>query len=565
VLGGRGWSARCSAGALALLAPLLALAGCGSGGSSGETSPGRGGTLIDAEDASPAILNPLLPEGATATTQRIASNVLQNLLTTDASGHVVPQLATEVPSGADVRPGPLRVTFRLRPEARWSDGPRVTSADVVFTWHTMMDPRWPIANRSGWDRIRTIRPGRTATGGTCPGATCFTVAFRGDYAPWRDVFNVAGGYYVLPRHVLRRKDFSTVWNDGGLVGSGPFRLSSYRSGVRAVLTADPGYWDRERAGGGPFLDRIVLNFLQGPAAALTALRQGEAQMASVGPDPDAIQRAREVPDTTVQEVPSVFLEHVALDAGEPPFDDVRVRRAFADAIDRDQIAQVLLDGGVPVAQSVLKPFQPGYADSFARYSYDPGAAGHLLEAAGWRRGGDGVFAKDGHELRVPLSFDAGDDLRATTARLMARQAKAAGILIVPTPENQDALYGGLADGTFTASMFAIGGGLDPSLTGLLASDQVPSEGNRFSGQNVYRWTDREADTLMRRSDSQIDPDARAATLRRLSDRVADQVPLLPLYQQPNAVAFTSALHGVDENPTQAEVFWNSAEWSLDPG
>jgi peptide/nickel transport system substrate-binding protein len=244
---------------------------------------------------------------------------------------------------------------------------------------------------------------------------------------------------------------------------------------------------------------------------------------------------------------------------------VRVRRAFADAIDRDQIARVLLDGRVPVAQSVLKPFQPGYADSFARYSYDPGAAAGLLGRAGWRRGDDGVFAKDGHELRVPLSFDAGDDLRATTARLMARQAKAAGILIVPTPENQDALYGGLADGTFTASMFAIGGGLDPSLTGLLASDQVPSEGNRFSGQNVYRWTDREADTLMRRSDSQIDPGARDATLRRLSDRVASQVPLLPLYQQPNAVAFTSALHGVDENPTQAEVFWNSAEWSLDPG
>jgi peptide/nickel transport system substrate-binding protein len=265
----------------------------------------------------------------------------------------------------------------------------------------------------------------------------------------------------------------------------------------------------------------------------------------------------------VQEVPSVFLEHVALDTGEPPFDDVRVRRAFAQAIDRDQIADVLLDGGVPVAQSVLKPFQPGYADSFSRYSYDPGGAADELERAGWRRDGDGIFAKGGRELRVPLTFDAGDDLRATTARLMARQARAAGILLVPTPENQDALYGGLADGSFTASMFAIGGGVDPSLTGLLDSSQIPAEGNGFSGQNVYRWTDREADTLMRRSDSQIDPAARARTLRRLSDRVAAQVPLLPLYQQPNAVAFTSALHGVDENPTQAEVFWNSAGWSLE--
>ena len=120
----------------------------------------------------------------------------------------------------------------------------------------------------------------------------------------------------------------------------------------------------------------------------------------------------------------------------------------------------------------------------------------------------------------------------------------------------------LNQGDFTAVMAAFGGGVDPSPTGLLASDQIPTEENGFSGQNVYRWSDSEADSLMRRSDRQVDDAARAATLARLQRIIADQVPLIPLYQQPNTVVHTTALSGVRENPTQAEVFWNSGVWSL---
>ena len=59
-------------------------------------------------------------------------------------------------------------------------------------------------------------------------------------------------------------------------------------------------------------------------------------------------------------------------------------------------------------------------------------------------------------------------------------------------------------GDFTAAMYAIGGGLEPTVTGLLASNQIPTEGNGFTGQNVYRWSDPDADRLMRLSDRTID-------------------------------------------------------------
>jgi peptide/nickel transport system substrate-binding protein len=554
-----------AAAALAAAAVALLLSGCGSSGG-GEPSPERGGTLVDAEYQAPPILNVLLADGATVTGQRIVSNILQNLLTVNEKGEYVPQLAEAVPSGTDVREGPLRVTFRLRPEARWSDGEPVTTADVAFTLRTMMDEHNQIASRAGWDQIARIEPGRTAAGGTCAAATCFTVAFRGDYAPWRDVFSVSGGYYVLPRHVLRGKDFNTVWNDGGIVGSGPFTLASYQPRVRAELARSPRYWGSKDAGGGPFLDRIVVNFLDSPGGAVNALRQGEAQMASLPPEPDLIARADAIDGIEVQAAPSVYFEHIILNLQAEPLTDPAVRRALAYAIDRQQVVQVLLASSFPVLQSVLKPFQLGYVPAFEGYTYDPRRARSLLTAAGWTLGADGIFEKDGRGLEIPIVITAGDELRRTTVRLMADQAARAGIRLTARSETPDTIFGGaLVQGDFTAAELAFGSGLEPSLTTLLATDQIPTEGNGFTGQNVYRWSDLDADRLMRLADRTVDDAARARALAQVQEIVADQVPLIPLYQQPNAVAHTEALSGVRENPSQAEVFWNSAEWSLGGG
>lgn len=551
--------------ALAAAATALAALGAAGCGSSGGEAPAAGGTLVDAEDQAPPILNVMLADGATVPAQRVMSNILQNLLTVDDRGRYVPQLAESVPSGRDVRPGPLRVTFRIRPDARWSDGRAVTSADAVFTWRTMINPANQVASRTGWDQIAAITAGRTATGASCPPRTCFTVAFRGDYAPWRDVFSVSGGYFLLPRHVLSGKDFNTVWNAGGVVGSGPFVLQSYQPRVRAVLARNPRYWDT-RAGGGPHLDRIVINFLDSPAAALTALRQGEAQMASPPPDPAVIDRAKAVSGVSVQSVPSVFFEHIILNTRAAPLTDPRVRAALAYSIDRAQIVHVLLGDSVPVLQSLLRPFQLGYEPAFASYTYDPARAAVLLQSAGWTRGADGIFQKGGRELTIPLITTSESELRRTTARLIAEQAARAGIRIRPRSESSDRIFGGiLTQGDFTAVMVAFGGGVDPSPTGLLASDQIPSKGNGFTGQNVYRWSNPQADRLLALSDRQVDDAARAATLGRLQTLVARQVPLIPLYQQPNTVAHVVGLQGVRVNPTQAEVFWNSEEWSLRGG
>lgn len=541
-------------GGVAAILGALTLAACG--GSGGER------VVVAAEDQVPPILNVVLADGATAPAQRVVSNVLQNLLTVDADGRYIPQLARRVPAGGDVRGGPLRVTFHLRPEARWSDGEPVTARDVAFTWRTMMDPRNEVAGRSGWDRIRAVRPGVDAAGGRCDATTCVTVAFDGDYAPWRDLFSVSGGYYLLPRHILAGKDFNTVWNEGGIVGSGPYVLSDYRPRVRAVLRRDPDYWDAA-AVPDDAVDTLVVNFLQGPEAALKALREDAAQVVSPPPDPALIARARALPGVRVESVPSVFFEHIIINTQAPPADDPAVRRALAYAIDRQEIADVLLEGTAPVLQSLLRPFQLGYRPAFARYAHDPAAAARELEAAGWRRGADGIYTRRGARLVLPLVVPSEGELRLSTARLLAAQARRAGIELRPRPAPADRIFGALlAQGEFTLLMAAFGGGVDPSITGLLAGDQIPTAANGHAGQNVYRYANPRLDALLARSDRQVDDAARAATLARIQRIIARDVPLIPLYQQPNTVAARDTIAGIRANPSQADTFWNSAEWAV---
>lgn len=539
----------------AVLAGLVAAVGCG-----GEAAVP--GTLTVAEDQAPPILNVMLAQGATAVGQRVVANVQQNLLTADDRGRYVPQLAMRVPSADDVRTGPLRVTYRLRAGARWSDGRPVTAADAVFTWRVMTAPRNQVASRAGWERIASIRPGVTATGARCAPRRCFTVRFRGDYAPWREVFSVSGGAYLLPRHALRGRDFNTVWNRRGPLGSGPYTVERFTPGESAVLRRDPGYWGEPTGPGSP-IERIVFRFLDSPGGALTALDAGEADLVSPPPDPDLLARAHGIDGVTVTSVPSVFWELLLVNAGDGRLADVRVRRALAHAVDRGEVARRLLGADVPVLQSPLRPFQPGHLPVFGRYAYDPARAAALLEAAGWRRDGSGVFARDGRRLELTVATPAGNELRRRTVRLLAARARAAGVVLRYRPEPPDRLYGRtLPRGDFDLALLAYGGSLDPSLTGTFASAQIPSEANGGTGQNYGRWRNARADALMRRSDAAVAPARRGRLLGALQRVVAEDVPVIPLYQQPNTAAHVAALTGVRVNPTQVELFWNSARWRL---
>jgi peptide/nickel transport system substrate-binding protein len=517
------------------------------------------GNVIRAEDQAPPILNNLSSDGATVVGARtLIGTIYEHFLTTNAKGEYIPLLATTIPSGKDVRVkgGKMYVTVNIQPKAAWSDGKPVTSQDMVYLNSVFQDKNNQLASRTGWDQIERIQ---------VQGPKKFTMIFKKPYAAWKDVISTSGGYYLLPSHLLKGKDFNTVLNNGGplLVGSGPYKLKSYTADEFAELVPNPNYWDKAKTKG-PKLSKIRYNYVGNTTTQAVQFKSGEANMIEPPPDFDLInQIAADNPNGTVQAKPGASWEHIAINVSKPPFDDPLVRQALAYALDRKGVTDTLLKGVVKRLDSAqLFPFMTGYYKPvFAKYTYQPNKAKALLQQAGWTIGGDGIATKGGQKLSVPIKTTAGNQARLKNIQFLLTKAKAAGFDLSYAPEPASKLFGGtLTDGDFQLAEFAYLGSADPSITGIFSTKQIPTAANEFSGQNVYRLSDPKADRLMDQADAAINVKQRQKLTRQLQDVLAQDVPAIPLYERPEVAATKKVLLGVQPNPTQTGANWNVAAW-----
>src|SRR5262245_13090133 len=522
-------------------------------------TPVKGGTITDAEEQSPPILNNLLADGASVVGARITiGNIFQSLFTANAAGNYAPVLATKVPGANEVviGRGKMTVTLHIQPKAAWSDGKPVTANDLIFTWKTMMNPKNAVAGRTGWDEIASIR---------ARGSKTAVVTFKRPYAPWKDVFCTCGGYFVLPQHVLQGKDFNTYFNTGNLVGSGPYVLKAYSPDESVTLVPNPRYWDAAKSKG-PNVSQIVFKLGLGTTTPPVQFKSTEANLINPSPTFDVVNAiAADNPDAVGQAKPAAFFEHIAINTQVAPLNDVKVRQALAYALDRAGVVG-LLKNVVALNQSSLVGFQLGYKPSFARYTYDPAKAQQILKADGWTLGGDGIFTKGGQKLSLTIKTTSGNTQRANAIQFMAARAKAAGFDLNLVTEPSSKLFGGtLTNGDYQLANYAFSGSADPSQTSIFRSDAIPTQANGFAGQNTYRIADKTLDKLLAASDGAIDQKTRAKILGQEQDRLANLVPFIPLYQRPNILAAKKVIVGPQANPTQAEAYWNSASWYIATG
>jgi peptide/nickel transport system substrate-binding protein len=496
-------------------------------------------------DQVPSVLNPMLLSGNTVVThQSLCPVICENMLSVDARFRYVPVLATEVPSEASgtLTRNPFTVTFTIRPKAAWSDRVPVTSADAIFTWQTLMDPRNGIASRSGWDKIRTIE---------ALGPKRFRVVFSTPFAAWRDLFSPSGGYNLLPKHILDGQDFDTVWNRGGAIGTGPFVIRSYRPTERLVLTPNPNYWNRAGAGGGPFIARIVNVYLGDSNTQRVQFESGEVNFVNP-PDFTLIPDYQSQPNTRVESPPGVYWEHLEFNTADPVMRDLNVRKAIAYAIDRQQLVDVSTKGQTRLLHSFLVPEQkPFYKPSWEAYGPDPAKVDMHMQAAGYRKNADGFYAKNGRELTIDFWTISGNRTRKDNVALIQAQLEAVGIRMRPhLVANFFNADGPLYKGRFQIAELAFQASVDPSSTQLFRGSDIPTADNSYSGQNTFRYADPRLDALLEASDEAIEVPQRARLMQRIQDELAAKMVMLPLYQRPAFIAYPDNLNGVVANPTQ---------------
>ncbi|CAK7281264.1 ABC transporter family substrate-binding protein [Streptomyces sp. RM1] len=403
-----------------------------------------GGTLKWAVDALPETLNTYQADADTGTT-RVAQATLPSMFRMDATGRPVANPAY-LESAKVIETEPRQVVlYKLNQQAVWSDGREIGAADFVAQWRALSgkDTAYWTARNAGYDRIEKIERGANDLQ--------VRVTFSRPYADWKSLFSP-----LYPKDVMGTPD---AFNDGArrrlAISAGPFKVEKVDTVAKdVVLGRNPRWWGRPAK-----LNRIVLHAVDRDKR-VSALADGSADLADL--DPADAQRiglaARGKGDsgplqggkTSLSNLRSWARAH-GLDAGaeagredlarsisryldqqralealevrkslEPaytqlalngaagPLTDERVRRAIARALDRKEIARLVLTPlglpAVPVGSHLALSGQPAYADdSGALGAQDTKAAQALLADAGWVPGGPVKDAKKGQKAAGPES------------------------------------------------------------------------------------------------------------------------------------------------------------------
>ncbi|HEY1975810.1 MAG TPA: peptide ABC transporter substrate-binding protein [Candidatus Baltobacteraceae bacterium] len=496
-------------------------------------------------------LNPLLLQGAD--TAAIGPLVFSYLLGAGPGGSLAPDVAVAVPSlrNGGVSPDGKTIVYRLRKNVLWQDGKPLTSADVAFTYRQVMNPRNDVPTRDVWDRIASI---------DTPDPQTVRIRLRApNSAVLSYFFGPDGNYPILPEHLLRGySDLNHAAFNAMPVGSGPFRVVQWTRADHITLQRFDRYF-----GGTPELREIVLKILASQTTELVEMRTHEID-ATVEGSITQLQDFAGIPGVRAVRAPVYGGALIAFNVRDPMVADVRVRRAIAEAADLPRLVAQASHGTLNTVDAGRGLYGPDYDSGIqGAPAYDLADANRLLDAAGWPRDGSGTRQRNGVSLAPTFVYIQSRPEVQAFALLLQAQLQRAGIALTLRPYTEQeygapASAGGpLFSGRFQMALLNLLIALDPS-TGYLfgCDDGTPT------GFNVTRYCNPEVDRANAASLRTYDPKERAAQSAVVQREVARDLPLVPVWQQANAVAYPGNLSGVD--PAAYFIFGNVAKWRYLP-
>ena len=276
----------------------------------------------------------------------------EGLLTAGSDGRTpTPALASRWEISADA----LVYTFHLRPEARWSNGDRVTAADFIASYRRLLSPATAATKAPLFFAVKNARAFATGTltdfslvGFAAPDALTLVVTLAQPNPAF--LLYAASGPW-LPVHPATVATHGRTWTQPAHhIGNGPFTLAEWRQNQRIVVKKNPAY----RAAADIRVDEIhFLRFDSGDTEE-RAYRAGQVDVTMSVPVTKIATYARERP-AELQRTPLAETRYLAFNTTRPPLDDPAFRRALSDAIDREKIVDRVLLGGQQAARSFIPP------------------------------------------------------------------------------------------------------------------------------------------------------------------------------------------------------------------
>jgi len=534
---------------------------------------GGGGQVRMLYWAAPTLLNPHL---AVAPKDFESSQLFyEPLADIDTDGTIVPVLAAETPSlanGGVARDG-TSVVWRLKRGVTWHDGRSFTADDVIFTWEYAADSATAATSAGsyqGIDRIDRIDDHTVK------------LVFRRPTPYWADAFCSAAGM-VLPRHVFETfRGGKSREAPANLkpVGTGPYRFVDFKAGDVLHAEINSAYHVQNR----PFFDAVEMKGGGDPVSAARAVLQtGEYDYGwGLNMEDEILRRLEQSAKGRVVIGRTANLEYIQLNQTDPwrdvdgerasiktthPFlTDPVVRSAFALLIDRASIQKDIWGRQADPTANFMNR-QP-FGSPNTRWEFNVDKANAILDAGGWKRGGDGVRAKDGKRLKI-LFQAVNQPIRQKVQSIVKQACVRAGIecelksvvgsvYFSSDPGNVDTESHFYADLQLSSKILRQP---DPqAFMRAFCSWEVAQKANKWSGANLTRWRSDEYDRLWRAAEIEMDPARRAAHFIRMNDLVVQDVAVIPVFVRHAVFAVANSIRGFDFSPFSGPL-WRLAYWS----
>jgi peptide/nickel transport system substrate-binding protein len=438
----------------------------------------------------------------------IYRNIFDNLLTRDADGKIVPQIAAAWRYVSDTV-----IDFDIRTDVKFHDGTPLTAEDVVYSVKRITNPQFKSPQLGQFNSIVAadiVPPATVRLTTKEPYPALLAQLVKLSIVPKRYVESVGDAKFNLEP-----------------MGSGPYRLSGWQKGVRVALAANDAYWR-----GAPFFKQVTFQPVPDASTRIADLRTGKADIArGLNADDTAVLKGEA--QLQILSVPTERIGYLFVNALWGPTKDVRVRRAIAHAIDRGLIIEALLGGyGRPV-DIMLTPANFGYMADIKGYDFDLAKAKALIKEAGAEGAELPFMTSPVYDQRIAQAVqqmlgEAG--LKVTIA--MSDQAT---YLRRRQGTPQDA--GSLSIGRWSCACQDADGVIQPLF---------------HSASGWSKFKNAAYDEAVEKARATLDQAERLAWYRKALDILKDEVPGIGLYQD---VAIYGARKGLRWKPAADESFF----------
>ncbi len=516
------------------------------------TQRGGGGAVKLLFWQGPTLLNPHFATGSKDAEG--CALFYEALMRWDAAGFPVPVLAAELPTRANggIAADGKSVVWKLKRGVLWHDGQPFTADDVVFNWRYATDTASAAVTIANYENVRAVEKIDSHT---------VRIQFGKPTALW---MRTATGH-IVPRHLFEPyKGAKSREAPANLkpVGTGPYRFAEFKPGdlLRGIL--NPTYHQPNR----PHFDSIELKGGGDAASAARAVLQtGEYDFAwNIQVEDEVLKRMEQSGKGRAEFAPSGSTEIILVNRADPNTEfqgerahpksrhpilsDIRVRQALNMLVDRKSIQEALYGrAGVATTNIVNNPERYNSPNTKVEFSVDKANA--LLEAAGWKRGADGLRAKDGKPLKLVFQTST-NPVRQKVQAIFKQSCGKAGIELELKAVTAAVFFSSDVGNPDTAGkfwadleMFANAGRAPEPDQFMLwyASWQASSKANKWQSVNRSRWANDEYDRLLRQCEVELDAVKRAALIIRMNDIACLDVAAIPVVYRPTVNGLAAKL------------------------